>query len=216
MRELWAAGADLFLGADCPGCCRPALRWCRECARRVRPAPWFVETDLGVPVVAAGRNDDVLRSVIIAWKEQGRSSLLDPLATLLASAICLLEPSLPVDLVPIPGTAVNRRRRGGDILSELAHRAAARLRATGHDARVSSRLGRVRLTRDQAGLAAVDRRANLAGAFVARRSGARPAIVVDDILTSGATASEAVRALQAAHQPVLGVALVAWTAPPSA
>jgi predicted amidophosphoribosyltransferase len=214
MGGLWTAGADLFLGADCPGCGHPALHWCRQCALQLRPAPWLVETSLRLPVAAAGRNAGALRAMILAWKEGGRSRLTEPLAVLLASAICLVEPASPIDLVPVPGSAANRRRRGADVLVELADCAASILRETGQDARVSRRLGRARQTRDQAGLGAAARRANLAGALAARSSAERPAVVVDDILTSAATASEAVRALIVARQRVLGVAVAAWTPPP--
>jgi predicted amidophosphoribosyltransferase len=77
-------------------------------------------------------------------------------------------------------------------------------------------LERVRDVADQSGLSATDRSANLAGAFEARtrvRRGltARAVVVVDDVLTTGATASEVARALDGAGAEVLGVAVVAAT-----
>lgn len=212
---MWVAGADLVLGADCPGCGCPALLWCRDCARQLRPEPRVVDTSLGVPVVAAGLNVDVLRALIVAWKERGRSALTHPLATLLASAVCLVEPAASIDIVPIPGSAANRRRRGADVLLELAQRAAGILRDTGQDARVVRHLRATRPTRDQAGLGAAQRRRNLSGAFSAGVPGARPVVVVDDIFTSGATAIEAARALRDAGHRVRGMGVVAWTPPPA-
>jgi predicted amidophosphoribosyltransferase len=69
-----------------------------------------------------------------------------------------------------------------------------------------------RTPEDQAGLDRVQRLANLAGAF--RAVGVHPSgpvVVVDDIVTTGATLAEAVRACQAAGRPVIGGAVVAAT-----
>lgn len=216
VRQLWVAGADLVLGADCPGCGRPALRWCRDCAGQMRPEPRVVDTSTGVPVAAGNLNVDVVRAMIVAWKEHGRSALAGALAPLLAAAVCLVEPAASIDLVPVPGSAANRRRRGADVLVELAQGAAGILRDTGQDACVRRHLHATRPMRDQARLGAAQRRENVAGAFAAGLPGARPVVVVDDIFTSGATAIEAVRALREAGHRLLGVGVVAWTPPPPA
>jgi predicted amidophosphoribosyltransferase len=74
-------------------------------------------------------------------------------------------------------------------------------------------LGLTRTPRDQAGLGSAARSANLAGAHFAlppRLSGATPAIViVDDVFTTGSTATEAARALRAAGWTPAAVAVVA-------
>jgi predicted amidophosphoribosyltransferase len=70
----------------------------------------------------------------------------------------------------------------------------------------------VRAKRDSAGLDARSRAENLAGVFAARQAPvSTAAIVVDDIVTTGATLREAVRTLAEAGWPVLGAAVVAAT-----
>ena len=103
--------------------------------------------------------------------------------------------------VPVPSSPAALRARGRDHVRELARRAADELRAAGLAAprshAVLVRRGRVR---DSAGLAAHERRANLAGSFAVRgRPPSGLLVVVDDVVTSGATLTEAAAALAAAR-----------------
>jgi predicted amidophosphoribosyltransferase len=69
---------------------------------------------------------------------------------------------------------------------------------------------------DQAGLGAAARRANLAGALGVRRTsqsrlGGAVVVLVDDIVTTGATAAEACSVLAEHGARVVGVAAACWT-----
>jgi predicted amidophosphoribosyltransferase len=118
----------------------------------------------------------------------------------------------------VPASAAALRRRGFDHVSRFATIAAGLTRAAGTPTWVAPLLRPARRTADQAGLGAVERAANVAGAFVARPAAARVGgsasggvhvVVVDDVLTTGATVADAVRALRLARVRVGAVATVA-------
>ena len=108
-------------------------------------------------------------------------------------------------LVPVPTSRRSRLARGADVVDQLAREAAGLLRDAGADVTVRQALRVARRTADQSGLGARDRARNLAGAFALRSEeglAAGDIVVVDDIVTTGATIGEAVRALTAAgHRP---------------
>ncbi|WKK71799.1 phosphoribosyltransferase family protein [Rathayibacter oskolensis] len=107
-------------------------------------------------------------------------------------------------LVVPPGSYGRRLRRGYDPV-ELIVRAAG--------GRVARPLRRARHSRDQVGLGRLERRGNLDGAFRARRplEALSPVLLVDDVVTSGATLLEMRRAVEAAGGSVRGAVAVAAT-----
>ena len=203
--------ADLVLPQDCAGCAVPGAVLCPACrARLTRPRlaeprrhpPGFP------PTVAAGAYTGPVRPAVLAFKEHGRAELAGPLGTALALAVAVVltglppggHPGAPVVLVPVPSSAAAVRSRGRDHVRELAAVAVAELRAAGVPAATVPVLGRSGRTRDSAGLDAVQRRANLAGRFRALPVRARlppgsRLVLVDDVVSSGATLTEAARAL---------------------
>ena len=191
--------SELVLPRHCAGCARPGAVLCRACI------PCGSVRWVG-GVAAAGRYDAGLRAALLAYKERGRRELAEPLGALLArAALTVGDP--PRVLVPVPSRPAAIRARGGDSLLRLA-RAAGRL----SDAPVEPALALCRKVRDSAGLDRADREDNVAGAMRARPpSTCDRAVVVDDIVTTGATVREACRALDEAGWQVLGAAVVAAT-----
>ena len=120
-------------------------------------------------------------------------------------------------VVPVPSNRVAVRARGQDHSLRLARRAAAYARSVGIPARCAPALHLVRSTADQAGLTAERRAVNLDGALAvmpawrAIVSGGL-VVVVDDVITTGATLAEAARALRADNAVVPCVAVIAATA----
>jgi len=162
----------------------------------------------------------LLRNLVSAHKER-QAWLLTPalgrrLATSIAPLLPVAEPGL-VHLVPVPSSAAAVRSRGRDATTAIARSAARRLNAarTGCTLRVVRLLRPVRRLADQSDLTAVERRANLAGAYAVRpsflpRRSVR-VIVVDDLVTTGSSLAEATRALTTAGLEVIGAAVIAAT-----
>lgn len=211
---------DLLLPQRCPGCGGASSGLCGGChATMGAPRPHLPSPcPPGFPaLVVAGRYEGPLRSAILAYKEHGRRSLAGPLATLLTGAIAELVASrgdVRVALVPIPSRRGTARRRGGDHVAALAFRAAALLAGT--EVTVH-RVLRVRgRPADSAGLDAAQRRDNIAGTFgvgPGRRPERNSAVVlVDDLVTTGATIEEATRVLATDGIDVIGAAALAGTA----
>ncbi|WP_077077334.1 ComF family protein [Mycobacterium numidiamassiliense] len=206
---------DLVLPLECGGCGAPATRWCDACATElvVRPdEPHLISPriDPGVPVFALGRYAGARRQAILALKEHGRGDLVTPLAGALATGMHRLLSwgmvDTPLTIVPAPTRRLAARRRGGDPVTRIATVAVA-----GHpDIGVVQALRMRALARDSVGLGSAAREHNIAGRVVLRRQ--RPhtdVVIVDDIVTTGATARESARMLRAAGLRVAGVLAVA-------
>ncbi|WP_405976698.1 ComF family protein [Streptomyces sp. NBC_00988] len=109
----------------------------------------------------------------------------------------------PVLLVPVPSARSTVRARGHDPARRIALAAAGELRRTGTPARVVAVLRQRRWVADQSGLNSRERMGNLAGALEVVEGGARllvggPVVLVDDLMTTGASLREAARAVREA------------------
>lgn len=207
--------ADLVLGDRCPGCARPGAPLCTRCAQALERRPWRCRSRPGCPPVwAAGPYAGVEQALLLAFKERRVRGLARPLGHRLARAVAAstAKDTVPL-LVPVPPRPGSVRRRGYDPVLLLARVAAREHGAVGH-MDVYPVLRHRRRVRDQAGLDREHRRANLAGALIvpwkARpRIDQRPVVIVDDVLTTGATLAEASRALRAAGARVMCAAVLA-------
>jgi predicted amidophosphoribosyltransferase len=157
-----------------------------------------------VRVYTALRYERVVRRVILQLKEHGRTDAAIALSAPLAAAIAAALDAAPAAaLVPIPPSRAAYRRRGYDPVRLL-------LRSAG--LRPERLLARGRRTGIQKSLGVEERAQNLRGAFVAvRHLEGRRVILVDDVLTTGATLGEAARAIRAAGGEVCGAATLAYT-----
>ncbi|WP_041289205.1 ComF family protein [Kribbella flavida] len=216
------AFVDLVLGGTCAGCERPGASVCAQCRAELGAATPFAARPDPVPAgfkpaTAAAAYDGVLRRLIIEHKENARYALARPLGHLLAATVeRAIEGRRAVWLCPVPSAPATDRARGHEPLRRIVVVAARHLRRQGYDVRPADALRVVRRPADQAGLSEAERVVNLAGAFAARSRWAemltgQPVLVVDDVLTTGSTLTEAVRALESAGVAVLGGAVLAAT-----
>lgn len=189
----WCAGCDL---PDVPLCaaCRTALG-----ARAVRRV-----LDGGLVVHAGTVFEQVPARVLRAFKEDGRTPLAGALAPLLAAAAAHVRREAGTDaviVVPIPTSPAAFRRRGYRVAELVARRAGLR----------PQRLLTTRGAADQRGLDRTARAANMRETMRAAPMAQTSVLLVDDVVTTGATLREAQRAVTAAGGRVIGAAAVAAT-----
>lgn len=224
MTWLTSAAADLLLGGRCVGCAEPGRPLCPGCRAglpgEARPAwPDPVPDGLADPWACAAY-DGVARDLVLGLKERQLFGLVGPVAAMLAASVRAAATSGPVVLVPVPSRRATVRARGHDPTWAITSTAARVLAGAGHDVSAQRLLHLRPGVVDQAGLGAAERASNLAGSMAcpgtglrrlaARRSRVR-VVVCDDVLTTGSTAREAQRALEAVGLEVAAVAVVAAT-----
>jgi ComF family protein len=195
-------------GTVCPEClgrlCPPPAPCCARCGaphrRTGRPPPAFgcPECVAWPDVLRFARSACILRPpadrLVHALKYRGWRILAEPMAERMAGIPWPADAHGPVVLAAVPTTARRLRHRGYNQARLLADALGC---STGHP--VADLLARVSGERTQTTLQPAARAANVAGAFQAARpvDGAH-VVLVDDVLTTGATAAECARALAAA------------------
>lgn len=217
-----AAALDLVLPHTCAGCGQSGEVICGHCREELAA---LALSDLGplapspVPPGWPGctgmlRYEGVSARLMKGFKDGGRRDLASPLGRLLADAVrreMCAPPFAPgareILLVPAPSSPAAVRLRGDRPTLLLARRAAQLIGPVVTPAPV---LVMARGTADQAGLDRSDRQDNLRSAMrvdVPERVRGRDCLLVDDVLTSGATLSEGQRALLAAGAAHVGMAV---------
>lgn len=191
----------LVLPSRCAVCAVPGAALCERCdtglvriappvcGRCGGPGAWPVRRC----IECAGRRlsfararsalvyDARARLLVSAWKERGRRDLAPALAAIVAEVIA--RPDVET-ITFVPGDRERGRARGHVPSERLAEALAARWELP-----VERLLARTGRAPRQAGLPRSKRGANVRGAFARRGNAARAVALIDDVYTTGATAS---------------------------
>jgi len=200
--------ASSSLGPFCPICADAVDPVGPACARCARPGP---DPVCGACLAAPPAFDEVraralfggpLADAVHAFKYRGRAALCRPLGCWLAAG---LGPTAGLAVVSVPLARRRRLARGYDQAALLADHVARAARLP----RLRDALRRVRETPPQVGKARPERLRNVDGAFRAGSAVAgRAVLLVDDVVTTGATAEACARALRQAGAARVVVAVL--------
>lgn len=237
----WVEGAlHLLLPPACAGCRGPLppgdARICEGCATRLRPLPHprcprcHAPRGTGLPrerpcpecaewpeALAGARSAVVLASpadaLVYGLKYDGWPELAEPMARRMVAALGPVDVPDGAVVVPVPTTPERARERGYNQAELLARQVAGLLERP-----LVPALQRRPGGGTQVALHRSERRSNVVGAFSAldaqvERIRGRPVLVVDDVLTTGATASEVAEVLAEAGVPVVHLVTFARALP---
>lgn len=213
--------AALIAPVDCAGCGAPDRALCAVCGAQLAPDPRTALLDVApgwsIPLAAGLAYAGPARAAILALKEDGRTELARPLRAPLLAALEIAYDAPPARralLVPVPGAPAAFGRRGFQPVELLARRAG--LAITRALELVPDERGPTSAARGPAAVAQKQRtlaeRTTVRRELLVTREVAGTAVVLlDDVVTSGATLRAAARALHAAGAAVVGAAAIAAT-----
>lgn len=185
----------LLFPVRCYGCRDLGFAICSTCRKHWNPHIYKSQIE-DLSVYSAIPYSTVARNILLAAKEENQKSADQLIIKAIANSLETLFRSFPVcAIVPIPSRPSSNRRRGRDFVSEISISVARQCGVA-----VLPILHHQRVIRDQSKLNIADRRENLAMALAVKSEysgnySGEKVVILDDLLTTGATLKEANRAL---------------------
>jgi ComF family protein len=199
---------NLVFPSRCAVCDCSGKNLCDSCRDLVliEPSEALVS---GLRVFTVTKYTDEVSKILVALKEKGQSALVTELAQLLSAIIENLPPSeTPSYLVPAPSRPENFSKRGFQPTLLLAKAIAAHHSGL----RVLNCLRFSRSVLDQVGLSTEQRLGNLAMSMSLNQSvSGRVCYLLDDVVTTGATALESKRVLTLGGATMAGVLALSYS-----
>jgi len=209
--NLFKSLEELIFPVRCLGCGALGLEICSKCRKFWQPRIYRSHSRRKphFPIYSSIPYSPIAGKVLLAAKEHGLHRADKLMVSALSHSLshCLQDQGIGF-LVPIPSRKTVARLRGRQFISELTREI-----GSGAQVRTCEILTHTRVVKDQSKLDAKERGENLEGALSSLRYLSGKAIIVDDLITTGATLHEAARALRAAGIEV-SAAITACVAEP--
>ena len=182
--------SQLIFPSRCFGCSTLATSICANCSAEWKVRHYLTKLD-NLEVQSAVLYTPVAAKVILAAKESGIASADELLIQVIIGVLEKVKlDTQPFRLVPIPSSRQSQRRRGRSFIVDLVQEISDR---TGIP--TLNCLALANKVADQSGLSRKQRLENMKGAFCIKQVARGNLILIDDVVTTGATLKEAARAL---------------------
>ena len=199
---------DLIFPSRCAVCDRAGKNLCQECKNLlwIQPREFHFS---GLHVYTVTKYSDETSRLLVSLKDKGQFALVAELAQMLRPVIEKLPASESSRyLVPAPSSHENYSKRGFHPMLLLAQEVASKYPSFS----VLNCLRFSRRVKDQVGLTEPERLANLSFSMELNQSvTGRVCYLLDDVVTTGATALEAARVLRVGGAYLAGVLAVSYS-----
>jgi len=183
---------ELLFPVHCFGCNAVGIEICSKCRKYWNPH-FYLQNIEGLTVYSSIRYSNISRSILLSAKENSLRIADELIIDALVNCLHRLPTQVlrKAILMPVPGSKRAIRKRGRDFIQAITNEVSLRSGLPMFEGMIVQR----RLL-DQSGLSAVDRKRNIYGAFNYTGELVKGEILlVDDLVTTGATLLEAKRAL---------------------
>ena len=191
---------ELIYPNICLSCGKTGAKICHNCSKYwlAKPNKSKIENNY---LFFVATYDESTSPIILAAKESGSREAVKLIARSIACSISFaisnLDISKPINLITIPSQLSAIRKRGRDHIKDLVLEVMIQLDQQNIDAIYLPILKPIKKIKDQSNLNGLQRKENMSHAFIAKSSqiSQSAVILIDDLVTTGASVQEGVRAL---------------------